>query len=123
MTRRGVSSFVLGLLATAALVAGIVAPGGRASSAATTTAVRVSASEFKYVLSKKAAPTGTVVFTLVNKGKLPHDFKIAGKKTARVAPGKSATLRVTIAKKGRLSYLCTVPGHAAAGMKGVFAAG
>ena len=122
MTRRVVSAFVLGLLATAALVAGIVAPGGRASSAATTT-VRVSASEFKYVLSKKAAPTGTVVFTLVNKGKLPHDFKIAGKKTARVAPGKSATLRVTIAKKGRLSYLCTVPGHAAAGMKGVFAAG
>jgi len=95
--------------------------GGRASSAATTK-VTVSASEFKYVLSKKAAPTGTVVFTLVNKGKLSHDFKIAGKKTPLVSPGKSATLRVKIAKKGRLSYLCTVPGHAAAGMKGVFAA-
>ena len=119
--RRGLSVFVLGLLATAALVAGIVAP-GKASSAATTK-VRVSASEFKYVLSKKAAPTGTVVFTLVNKGKLAHDFKIAGKKTAIVAPGKSATLRVKIAKKGRFGYLCTVPGHAAAGMKGVFAAG
>jgi uncharacterized cupredoxin-like copper-binding protein len=120
--RRGVSVFVLGLLAIAAVVAGIVAPGGKASSEATTT-VRVSASEFKYVLSKKAAPKGTVVFTLVNKGKLRHDFKIAGKKTALVAPGKSATLRVAIAKKGRLGYLCTVPGHAAAGMKGVFAAG
>ena len=35
-------------------------------------------------------------------------------------PGKSARLTVTFRKKGRFPYLCTVPGHAAAGMKGVF---
>jgi plastocyanin len=119
--------FIVGLVAAvlvaAALVAGIVTPGSRASSEVTTTKVKVTASEFKYVLSRKAAPKGTIVFTFVNKGKLAHDFKIAGKKTAKVAPGKSATLRVTIAKKGKLNYLCTVPGHAAAGMKGVFAGG
>ena len=35
-----------------------------------------------------------------------------------LAPGSSATLKVVFAK-GKFAYLCTVPGHAAAGMKGV----
>ena len=34
--------------------------------------------------------------------------------------GQSATLRVTFLRKGNYAYTCTVPGHAAAGMKGVF---
>jgi Copper binding proteins, plastocyanin/azurin family len=32
----------------------------------------------------------------------------------------AAHLIVTFAKKGKFPYLCTVPGHAAAGMKGTF---
>jgi uncharacterized cupredoxin-like copper-binding protein len=36
-------------------------------------------------------------------------------------PGKSATLRVTLAKAGKYRFLRTVPGHAAAGMRGVLA--
>ena len=49
---------------------------------------------------------------------MAHDFKIAGKKSKLVQPGKSGKLIVTL-KAGKLKYLCTVPGHAAAGMKGV----
>ncbi len=49
-----------------------------------------------------------------------HDFKIAGKKTPLIKPGKSATLKVTLKKHKKYAYLCTVPGHAAAGMKGTF---
>ena len=49
-----------------------------------------------------------------------HDFKINGKKTPRIAGGKSATITVKFAKAGKFPYLCTVPGHAAAGMKGSF---
>ena len=37
-----------------------------------------------------------------------------------IQPGKTAKLAVTFKKKGRYRYLCTVPGHAAAGMRGVF---
>jgi cytochrome c6 len=59
-----------------------------------------------------------VIFTVVNKGKVAHDFKIAGKKTKRLAPGEKAKLTVEFKKNGRFSYICTVPGHAAAGMKG-----
>lgn len=99
---------VLGIVAAPAL-------GARTHAAAA--AVTVTATEFKFKLSKLSVPHGKVVFTLVNKGKLPHDFKINGKKTSLVSPGKSAKLTVTF-KAGKFKYLCTVPGHAAAGMKG-----
>jgi len=68
---------------------------------------------------KKTILKGTGVFKVVNKGKLSHNFKINGKKTPLLAAGKAATLRVLFTKAGRYPYLCTVPGHAAAGMKGV----
>ena len=61
---------------------------------------------------------GTVTFKVTNKGALSHDFKIGGKVTALLKPGKTATLKVTL-KAGKAAYLCTVPGHAAAGMRGV----
>jgi uncharacterized cupredoxin-like copper-binding protein len=87
--------------------------------AATSTTVKVAASEFKFKLSTKTARHGIVIFKVTNKGHIKHDFKIAGKKTPMLTPGKSATLKVTL-KKGSYKYLCTVPGHAAAGMKGTF---
>ena len=79
------------------------------------------AGEFFFKLSKSSiAKPGTVAFAVKNVGHLAHDFKIAGKKTALIQPGKSATLKVTFAKAGKYAYLCTVPGHASAGMKGRF---
>ena len=80
----------------------------------------VTATDSKFTLSKRSAPTGTVIFTVTNKGKISHDFKIAGKKTPLLSPGHSATLRVTFSKKGRYPYLSTVSGQASHGMKGVF---
>jgi uncharacterized cupredoxin-like copper-binding protein len=82
--------------------------------------VTVKASEFKFVLSKKTARRGVVVFKVTNVGKIKHDFDIKGRKTRLLSHGQSATLRVTFLRKGHYPYKCTVPGHAAAGMKGVF---
>ena len=75
--------------------------------------VTVTMKEFKFT-SKRIVPRGRVTFKLVNKGALPHDFKIAGKKSKMIGPGKSGVLIVTLTK-GSKAYLCTVPGHAAAG--------
>jgi uncharacterized cupredoxin-like copper-binding protein len=108
-----VASAVVALAAVAVAV-----PLAAAHSQATTT-VTVTAKEYKFVLSKKSAPHGTVVFKVVNKGKLKHDFKIAGKKTPLLKPGGKATLKVTL-KKGKYPYLCTVKFHAKFGMKGTF---
>ena len=52
-----------------------------------------------------------------------HDFKINGKQTPLIQPGKTAKLVVTFKKKGTYPYLRTAPGHAEAGMKGVFTVG
>ena len=82
--------------------------------------VNVAASEFKFVLSSKTAKRGVVIFKVKNVGKINHDFSIDGRTTKMLAPGKSSTLRVVFLKKGHYPYKCTVPGHAAAGMKGVF---
>ena len=85
--------------------------------------VTVVAREFSFKLSRRTVRVGTVIFKVVNKGKLSHDFKIAGKKTPLIKPGKHAALKVVFKKKGNYAYVCTVPGHAAAGMKGVLIVG
>ena len=82
--------------------------------------VNVKASEFKFVLSAKTARRGLATFHVTNIGRIEHDFQINGRKTRLLAHGQSATLRVTFLRKGHYPYKCTVPGHAAAGMKGVF---
>jgi uncharacterized cupredoxin-like copper-binding protein len=82
--------------------------------------VKVAASEFKFVLSTKSAKRGVVTFQVTNVGAVQHDFWINGRKTPLLSHGKSNTLRVTFLRKGNYPYKCTVPGHAAAGMKGVF---
>jgi plastocyanin len=102
------------LLAVVGVVAG---PAIGARSHTTGTAVTVTATEFHFKLSKTSVPHGSVTFTVVNKGHVGHDFKIGGTKTPLIRPGKSDKFTVTL-KKGKAAYLCTVPGHAAAGMKG-----
>ncbi len=87
---------------------------------ATATTIRVSGGEFYFKLSTKSiAKPGKVTFAFRNAGHMEHDFKISGKQTPLIQPGKTAKFVVTF-KKGKYTYLCTVPGHAAAGMKGVF---
>jgi uncharacterized cupredoxin-like copper-binding protein len=117
MLRLSLAARVGSAAALLAAVGVIAAPALGARTHSTGTAVSVTATEFHFKLSKTSVPAGSVTFTLVNKGKLAHDFKIGGKKTPLVNPGKSAKLTVTL-KKGKAAYLCTVPGHAVAGMKG-----
>jgi uncharacterized cupredoxin-like copper-binding protein len=115
-------TFTLIAACAAVLVPGagsaLAAPSHHAAKSATT--ITVTATEFKFKLSKASVPKGSVTFKLVNKGKVPHDFKINGKKTPTIAGGKTASITVKFAKAGKFPYLCTIPGHAAAGMKGSF---
>jgi|SRR5713101_2618135 len=125
--RRGGSVVQLAALAVAGLAAGVLVPGGGANSkpshSTATAHVTVAATEYKFTLSKHRVPAGTVIFSVINKGRISHDFKIGGKRTPLLLPGRSATLRVTFLKSGSNPYLSTVSGQAAAGMKGVFSVG
>ena len=108
---------------TVTLAVAIVLPTAATAQKAAISTIGVKASEFKFVLTSKTAPKGLVVFKITNVGHVEHDFAIAGKKSSMIAPGKSATLSVTFKNAGSFPYKCTVPGHAAAGMKGVFTVG
>ena len=74
--------------------------------------------EFRFTLSTKSVKHGPVTFAVTGAGALPHDFKINGKTTKLLSGGQTQNLTVTFAKPGKYPYLCTVTGHAAAGMKG-----
>ena len=103
----------------AALTSAGLASASPARAAGTTISVR--GKEFSFRLSKTSIPTPeTVTFSFHNVGTMAHDFAIGGKKTRLIGPGKTARVTVTFHKKGRFPYLCTVPGHAQAGMKGMF---
>ena len=96
-------------------------PAGAQSSKVKATTVNVSAgspSEFKFKLSKAKVPHGVVTFVVKNVGQVPHDFKIAGKKTKMLNPGQSVPLKVTFTKAGKFKYVCTVPTHETLGMWG-----
>lgn len=115
------------LVAAAAVAATViaVAPFASAHTAAKqkTTTIKVIAKEYKFILSKKSAPAGKVIFKIVNKGKVAHDFKIAGKKTPNIKAGKSAKpLTVTLKKGKKYPFKCTIDSHALFGMKGTFKA-
>ena len=113
-------SVIAVLAATVTLVAAVSAFGGSNASSATTVNVTAGKpSEFHFILLKKTIVKGRTTFKVTNKGTIEHNFRIAGKKTVLIKPGKTATLKVTFTKKGKFPFLCTVPSHAAAGMKGI----
>jgi glucose/arabinose dehydrogenase len=84
--------------------------------------VKVVAKDFSFTLSRRSVPKGVpVTFRVRNAGAVVHDFAIAGRRTRLLRPGQSATLRVRFTTKGQKQYVCSVPGHARLGMKGLLA--
>ena len=109
---------VLGVVA-AVLALAAIAPAAALNRAARAQSVTVTMKEYKFALSAKTMKAGKITFMLVNKGKIAHDFRIAGHTSTLVQPGKSGKLVVTL-KKGKYPYKCTLPAHAQLGMKGTF---
>jgi uncharacterized cupredoxin-like copper-binding protein len=120
MKRLTISALAAIAIASLALVP-IASAHGERSTAATAMTVQVKGGEFFFRLSTKSvAKPGKVTFVFKNTGHVLHDFSIHGRKTPPIQPGKTAKLVVSFTKKGKYAYLCTVPGHAQAGMKGTF---
>lgn len=84
-------------------------------------AIRVVVRDFAFALSRRTVPPGRVRFLVVNEGAVAHDFAIGGRKTPLIRPGGHAILVASFPRSGAFRYRCTVPGHAAAGMRGVLA--
>jgi plastocyanin len=71
-----------------------------------------------YQYKNAAAPAGSLTVNSQNKSQTPHDISIVGKATGKVVKGGgTSTVKVSL-PPGKYTFECTVPGHAAAGMKG-----
>lgn len=85
--------------------------------------VTVVADEFRFSPSRIKIPGGEPVnITLVNEGDSPHDLTISSLDFQLVAgPGSRSAGSMTLEHGDEVSFECTVPGHAQAGMTGVVA--
>ncbi|HET8525587.1 MAG TPA: multicopper oxidase domain-containing protein [Actinomycetota bacterium] len=84
----------------------------------------VSLTEFAIVPGEIDVPPGEPLsFVVSNDGTAPHTFAVeTGSdtvETPQIQPGESATLEVPALDTGHYKTLCTVPGHAEAGMIGM----
>jgi len=100
------------------MVAGLALKGSVAVTPPQESTVDVSAFEMGFKLSATTVPHGTVTFKVRNDGAVPHDFRIGGKGTETLESGQTETITVDLSKPGQFSFLCTVSGHAGAGMIG-----
>jgi plastocyanin len=85
---------------------------------------QVSLSEFKLEPSSiTVSPGGSI--TVTNSGTIPHNLTIEGTdhKTKDLNPGDSTSLSLKGLKEGSYTMICSLPGHAQAGMKGTVTIG
>ena len=103
------------LMACAATVAGATLLAGSATAAPKV--INVSTTQGRKFSGMPASLTaGTYTFRYSNPTAIPHNLKVGTKATPVFAKG-TKSITVTL-KKGKVAYICTVPGHGAAGMKG-----
>lgn len=111
----------LAALGVAILLAGC---GGGGSSGQPSGSIKVTLNEFSFTPSSLTAPSGKVVFFLVNSGTLSHDMAIRDSSNHRIATselvsaGDSFVFTVDNIAAGSYTIFCTQPGHEDSGMKG-----
>jgi uncharacterized cupredoxin-like copper-binding protein len=84
--------------------------------------VEITVRDFEIVPNEVRIDAGEAVnLTVTNRGAAPHDFSVPDLGIhVVVAPGQTATVGFSASVPGTYDTLCTVPGHAGAGMIGTF---
>src|SRR5262245_12936969 len=82
------------------------------------TRIAVTITDAQLRLPQAPVRVGTVVFRVANRAKVARDFRIAGKRTARIAPGAAAPLTVSVVKTG-LSLLSSSGPRGTVPLRGV----
>jgi plastocyanin len=112
----GLSTLLAGLVLSGGAFAAKPAPAAKPK----TTTVNVVMTEYRFALSAKTVPVGTVLFKLVNKGQVEHNMVFNGPivyaKSPLVQPGGTYTLKVKFKKPGPYNFVCTL--HFELGMAG-----
>lgn len=112
------------LAAAVAAVALLSGCGGSGSSGQPSGSIKVTLTEFKFDPSTISAPSGKVVFYLVNAGTTSHDLIIRDSSNNRIegseliSAGDTFVFTVNTIPAGTYTYFCDQSGHEASGMKG-----
>ena len=113
------------LAGAAAVVVMLVAGcGGSGSSAQPAGSIKVTLTEFKFDPSTISAPSGKVVFYLVNAGTTSHDMIIRDSSNNNIdssdliSAGDTFIFTVNSIPAGTYTFFCNQAGHEASGMKG-----
>lgn len=117
MHKYGVGALVL---AAALGLAGCPA-GGRGGATPAQPPQTVTMRDFAFEPKELTVNRGKVSFTFKNSGPSEHNFTVTGIKGAdsqTLKPGATQTRELTFDRAGTYDVVCTVPGHADAGMKG-----
>ena len=104
-------------LLAVALVLVVAAPAG-ARPAQTKTRITVTMTDYKIQLSRRSAPAGELVFTIFNRGKRLHNFRLGPKQTSPITLGRTGRLVVVILTKRPQRYWSTLDSDARRGMRG-----
>ena len=88
--------------------------------------IKIEAGEFYFKPENVTVKAGTPVkFVVTNVGKIEHDFSFPSLGTTHahgeeghILPGQTGSLEVTFDQPGNYIFVCSLPGHADAGMKG-----
>src|SRR5437879_950633 len=116
------------LLAAALALTAVVLLAGCGGSAPSqpSGSIKVTMTEFKFDPSTVSAPSGKVVFFLVNSGSASHDLiirdssgnRVSGAASELVSAGDSFVFTVSHISAGTYTFACDQPGEEASGMKG-----
>src|SRR5258708_14247748 len=116
--------FLLACVAIGSIAVACV-PSSALVSAKLATILRVTASEFKFASSTPQVAVGeSVTIVFENRGTIEHNLHLDATSTHIVAePGQTVTAVVVFAAAGATTFICTLPGHSAAGMSAALQVG
>jgi Cu+-exporting ATPase len=112
--------YLIGIAAASLLVAGSVMAADRAIDA-NATQLAVTARDVRFEPAEVHTTAGRfAVLTFTNADPVFHDWEVEGLANVDVParPGQTAELRFLVSQPGTYEIVCTVPGHAEAGMTG-----
>src|SRR5689334_23035820 len=91
-------------VAITAFATAVAPPALAVQSAMSVKVVAGKPTEFRFTVTPKAGHKGVVSFDVVNKGAIPHTFKINGKVTRLLPTGTSAKITIVFKKAGRYPF-------------------
>lgn len=121
-----IAGVVVGMLAIGLILTGLVAAGRQAQSGGSTGSAEIVLEDMRFRPNRIDAKVGvSLTVRLTNRGTERHDLNfeslhmpgLAGVESI-LEPGETRTITLLFDSPGEHTFICTLPGHAAAGMTG-----